>query len=310
MKIIIGCALGACALALPATSGAAGPTIGGCPVFPAQTQWNLRVDRLPRLAASSRIIRGIGASDPIHPDFGSGRWHGGKIGFPFNVAGAGAPLRPIVFDDFRFSDAGPYPLPASTEIEAVPGRNTDRHAIVVDTSACKLYEIYHAQPGLAGLAWHGGSGAVWDLRSNKLRPEGWTSADAAGLPMFPMLVRYDEVRAGAINHALRIAVPHTRGGWIYPARHASSQLTDPSLPQMGQRLRLKKSINENSFPPQARVIVRALKRYGAYVADEGAPWHLSGAPDENWSMDQVFSIQRKLRGGDFEVVDTTRLPRP
>src|SRR5947209_16086477 len=245
-----------------ARKAGAGPSIGPCPVFPASAQWNLPVNKLPLLRNSSRIVRAIGANAPIHPDFGAGRYDGGKIGIPYTVAGASAALRPVIFDDARYSDPGPYPLPGGTAIEAVPGRNTDRHALIVDTAHCKLYELYHASPTAAGLAWRAGSGAVWDLRTGKLRPNGWTSADAAGLPIFPLLVRYDEVSAGAINHALRIAVPTTRKGWIYPARHDSSALTNPNLPQMGQRLRLKASVNENSFPPQARVIVRAMKRYG------------------------------------------------
>jgi hypothetical protein len=292
----------------PASAPAATPAIGKCPLFPA-AQWNLRVDKLPRLPHSDRMIRAIGRSAPIHPDFGSGRWKGGRIGIPFTTVGPGQRHVPVSFDDFRYSDPGPYPLPATTPIEAVPGRNTDRHAIVVDQHHCRLYELYNARRLPGALAWRAGSGATWDLRSNNLRPDGWTSADAAGLPMFPLLVRYDEVAAGAIDHALRIAVPKTRKGWIFPARHDSSDLTNPSLPRMGQRLRLKSSVDENRFPSQARAVVRALKRYGAIVADQGAPWHLTGAPDDRWKMDQVFSIENKLRGGDFEVVDTARLPR-
>jgi hypothetical protein len=293
--------------AVPGAS-AAPPTIGKCPVFPAKTQWNLRVDRLPRLPGSTRIVRAIGAKAPIHPDFGSGRWRGGKIGIPFNTVGAGQRHVPVAFDDFKFSDPGPYPLPQPVDVES-PVRNPDRHAIVVDRDRCRLYELYNARPQAGGLAWRAGSGATWDLRSGALRPDGWTSADAAGLPMFPLLVRYDEVAAGAIDHALRIAVPKTRKGWVFPARHDSSRLTDPDLPMMGQRLRLKRSVDEMRFPPQARVVVRALKRYGAIVADQGAPWHLTGAPDDRWKMDQVFSIESRLRGRDFEVVDTRRLPR-
>ncbi|MEA2492362.1 MAG: hypothetical protein QOJ29_273 [Thermoleophilaceae bacterium] len=286
-----------------------GPTIGRCPVFPTNMQWNMPVDKLPVLSGSSQMIGAIGGGDPIHPDFGSGRWKGGKIGIPFTVASTAVAKRPVVFSDARYSDPGPYPLPASTEIEAVPGRNTDRHALVVDTAACKLYELYQAEPDAGGASWRAGSGAVWDLRSLQLRPDGWTSADAAGLPIFPLLVRYDEVKAGAINHALRIAVPKTRKGWIYPARHDSSDSTDSNLPMMGQRMRLKKSIDESSFGPQARVIVRALKRYGVIVADQGAPWHLPGAPDDRWEISQFFALENKLHGNDFEVVDTTNLPR-
>jgi hypothetical protein len=292
---------------MPAGLSEAGPPmLGGCPVFPAQTQWNMRVDRLPRLRSSTRIIRRIGATLPIHPDFGSGLWNGGRIGIPFTtVPGSQAPA-PVLFDDAAYSDRGPYPIPRDAPVEDRP----DKHVIVVDRDNCKLYELYLGRPLVAGLAWRAGSGATWDLQSNALRPDGWTSADAAGLPIFPLLVRFDEVQAGQINHALRIAVPQTRKGWIYPARHDSSQLTDPNLPMMGQRFRLKRSVKESQFPPQARVVVRALKLYGAIVADQGAPWHLTGAPDDRWIMSQVFTIENKLRGRDFEAVDTTRLRRP
>jgi hypothetical protein len=308
MSFSVAAAALALAVLAPASAPAATPTIGQCAVFPG-AQWNQRVDTLPRASNSGRMIKAIGSSAPIHPDFGSGRYHGGRIGMPYTTVGRGQRTVPVSFDDFRYSDAGPYPLPADTAIEAVPGRNTDRHAIVVDQHNCKLYEMYQARRLPGGLAWRATQGSTWDLRSNNLRPNGWTSADAAGLPIFPLLVRHQEVAAGAIDHALRIAVPRARKGWIFPARHDSSNLTDPNLPMLGQRLRLKRSVDENRFPPQARVIVRALKRYGAIVADEGAPWHLTGAPDDGWKMDQVFSIERNLRGSDLEAVDTSRLPR-
>ena len=252
------------------------------------------------------MINRIGRTLPLHPDFGSGRWRGGLIGIPYtSTAGFQTPA-PIAFSDAAYSDPGPYPIPAGAPIEDRP----DRHVITVDTRNCRLYEVYGGSLRAAGGSWRGGSGATWDLRSDRLRPNGWTSADAAGLPIFAGLVRHDEVEQGEIRHALRIAVPRTRRAWVYPARHASSQLHDPALPAMGQRLRLMSGVKSSRFSPQARVVVRALKRYGALVADHGSPEiHLSGAPSEEWRMSQVHELSR-LRARDFEVVDTRSLPRP
>jgi hypothetical protein len=299
----------------PASADAGGrhkarPSVAGCPVFPLSNMWNKRVDRMPVARGSDRIIRSLGGAN-LHPDFGSGRWRGGLIGFPFTTVGADQPLVPISFGDHRHSDPGPYPLPADAPIEATVGRNSDRHVIVVDRHRCELYELYQGELRAGGARWHATAGATWNLRSNALRPDGWTSADAAGLPIFPGLVRFEEVRKGAIRHALRIAVPRTRRAWRHPARHASSNTHDPSLPAMGERLRLKSSVDPHRFPRQARVVVRALKRYGVLVADNGAPLHLSGAPHDGWDMSQVYSLTG-LRASDFEVVDTgaplTRAP--
>jgi len=292
--------------AVPAAGAAPVPRVGNCPIFTPDNQWNKRVDRLPTLRGSSKVIRRIGPGLPLHPDFGSGRWQGGLIGMPFTIVGRAQRSAPITFRDSEYSDPGPYPIRATAAIEDRP----DRHVISVDAHNCRLYEVYEGSPQLGGLRWRGGSGATWELRSDRLRPDGWTSADAAGLPIFPGLVRHDEVAKGEIAHALRIAVPMTRRAWIYPARHASSNLRDPTLPAMGQRLRLKASVNPNRFPHQARVVVRALKRYGALVADQGSPQiHLTGAPSEEWDVPQVFALSR-LRTRDFEVVDTRSLPRP
>ena len=294
--------------AVPAPSEAATPVprIGNCPVFTPDNQWNQRVDRLPALRGSTKMIKRIGPSLPLHPDFGSGRWQGGLIGMPFTTVGRLQAPAPVTFSDAEYSDPGPYPIPTTAAVEDRP----DRHVITVDTHNCRLFEVYNGSRQGSGRAWRGGSGATWDLGSDRLRPNGWTSADAAGLPIFPGLVRHDEVEDGAIRHALRIAVPMTRRAWIYPARHASSDLRDPTLPAMGQRLRLRSRVNPNDFPPQARVVVRALKRYGALVADQGPPQiHLTGAPSPGWDMSQVFDLSR-LRTRDFEVVDTRSLPRP
>jgi hypothetical protein len=192
-------------------------------------------------------------------------------------------------------------------IEGGANASGDRHAILVDKSTCRLYELYDLRR--KGHGWKAGSGAVWNLRSNHLRPAGWTSADAAGLPIFPGLARWDEVARGQIDHALRFTAPETRRAYVYPARHYASSSSDPSLPPMGLRVRLKTSVNISSFPLQARVVLRALQRYGMILADNGSPWYVSGAPDKHWSNDQLHSLGR-LTGADFEVVDTSSLPEP
>jgi hypothetical protein len=286
---------------------AAAATLGGCPVFPPDNPWNQRVDRLPVLANSGAIVRSIGARDTMHADFGSGLWDGGPIGIPF-VTVAGSQRRvPVSFDYADESDRGPYPIPARVPIEGGPNADGDRHVIVVDRKRCRLYELYGAYP--RGSRWTAGSGAIWNLRSNRLRPRGWTSADAAGLPILPGLARYEEVRRGRIDHALRFTADRTRRAFIYPARHFASDLTDPSLPAMGQRLRLRRGCAISRFPRQARIVLKALKRYGMILADNGSPWYLSGAPDSRWSNNQLHTLGR-VPGSAFEVVDTAGLPRP
>jgi hypothetical protein len=206
------------------------------------------------------------------------------------------------------SDKGPYPIPRNVPIEGGHQSDGDRHAIVIDRSRCRLYELYALHP-TAGGGWRAGSGAIWSLLSNHLRPKTWTSADAAGLPIFPGLAGYSEVRRGAIHHALRFTVPRTRRAFIYPARHYASNDTDPNLPAMGQRFRLKASFDISGFPKQSRIVLQALKRYGMIVADNGAPWYISGAPNRGWNNDDLHSLGR-LTGRDFEAVDTSSLPRP
>lgn len=189
-------------------------------------------------------------------------------------------------------------------IEGGPNSTGDRHAIVVDRQACRLYELYALYPD--GNGWTAGSGAIWDLHSNQLRPEGWTSADAAGLPILPGLARFDEVDRGVIDHALRFTVQRTRRAYVYPARHFASTLTDPNLPPMGLRFRLKASFDTSSYPPQSRIILDALKRFGMMVADNGSNWYITGAPDESWDNDDLHELAR-VKGSDFEVVDTSSL---
>jgi hypothetical protein len=288
---------------------AAAATVAGCPVFPPSNPWNQRVDRLPVQRNSDAIVRSIGLQDTMHADFGSGLWDGGPIGIPFVTVGGGQPKLPVSFDYSDESDRGPYPIPSRAPIEGGRNADGDRHVIVVDRKRCRLYELYAAYPHGGGQSWTAGSGAIWNLRSNRLRPRGWTSADAAGLPILPGLARYDEVKRGRIDHALRFTADRTRRAFIYPARHFASNLTDPNLPAMGQRLRLRRGFDVSRFPRQARIVLRALKRYGMILADNGSSWYVSGAPDPRWSNDQLHTLHR-VPGSAFEVVDTSKLPHP
>jgi hypothetical protein len=294
------------ALALPAAPAQSAPRIGGCPVFPANNPWNQRVDRLPVHRNSDAIVRSIGLDETMHADFGSGLWEGGPIGIPFVTVARAQARVPVSFDYAEESDRGPYPIPPGAPIEGGRTADGDRHVIVVDRSRCRLYELFGAYPRDGGARWTAGSGAIWNLRSNRLRPRGWTSADAAGLPILPGLARYEEVKRGRIEHALRFTAQRTRRAFVYPARHFASDLTDPDLPAMGQRLRLRRDYAIARFPRQARVVLRALKRYGMILADNGSPWYVSGAPHPGWSNDQLHTL-RRVPGSAFEVV---RFPRP
>ena len=285
------------------------PRAPHCPIFPRTNQWNRRVDRLPVHLHSSEIVSSIGLSAHLHADFGSGRYQGAPIGIPYNVVSRRQRRVGVSFTYADESDGHRYPIPRHVRIEGGRHSHGDRHVLVVNRSSCRLYELYAAYPVDGGRRWRAGSGAIWNLRANRLRPRGWTSADAAGLPILPGLARYDEARHGAIRHALRITVPRTRRAYIYPARHFASDETDPRLPAMGQRLRLKRSFDVSRFPRQARIVLRALKRYGAIVADNGAPWYVTGAPSRGWSNDALHTLQR-VPGSAFQVVDTRYLPRP
>jgi hypothetical protein len=244
----------------------------------------------------------------MHADFGSGKYNGGPIGIPYTTVGHGQRRVHVKFDYADESDKGPYPIPKTVHIEGGAQADGDRHAILIDKSACKLYELYDLH-GSASAGWTAGSGAIWSLASNHLRPASWTSADAAGLPIFPGLARYDEVARGVINHALRFTVDRTRNQYVYPARHDASSSSDPSLPPMGLRVRLKASVDISGFPKQARIVLQALKTYGMIVADNGSNWYISGAPNPGWSNDQLHTLGR-ITGSDFEVVDTSSLPKP
>ncbi|MBI5869451.1 MAG: hypothetical protein HZB44_00605 [Actinobacteria bacterium] len=281
------------------------PSETGCPAFPEDNIWNTRVDGLPLDANSDLYVQTIGTDENFHADFGSGLWDGGPIGIPFIEVDGSQPLVPISFEYADESDPGPYPIPPDAPIEGGSGGSGDRHILLIDTDDCHLYEIYHAFPQPDG-SWQAGSGAVFDLRSNALRPDGWTSADAAGLPIYPGLVKYEEVASGEIRHAIRFTAPQTRQEYIWPARHYASYLTDIEYPPMGQRFRLKADYDITPFSSEVQVILTAMKRYGIILADNGAPWYITGAPDERWDNDNLHELHL-LRGSDFEAVDESDL---
>ncbi len=283
---------------------ARGTSIHGCPFFPSDNVWNADVSRLPVSSRSGAYIASIGASGSLHPDFGAGSWDGSTIGMPVDYVGRGQPGVRVTFDYADESDRVGYPIPPGAHVEGGANAGGDRHVIVVDTGTCKLYELFDAHR--QGSSWHAGSGAVYDLRSNRLRPAGWTSADAAGLPIAAGLVRRDEVRAGRITHALRMTVPRSAARYVWPARHSASSDTSTSLPPMGLRLRLKAGVSVSGFPRDDQVILRALKTYGAIVADNGSAWYIGGTHDAGWNNDALNALGR-IKGSDFEAVDTTSL---
>jgi hypothetical protein len=275
----------------------------GCPVFPRDNAWNQRVDRLPVDPSSAQLVRSIGPGAAMHADFGSGLWEGGPIGIPYVTVSKRQRKVPVTFDYADESDKGPYPIPANVPIEGGRSSSGDRHVIVVDRDRCRAYELYAAYPVAGGTRWRAGSGAIWNLRSNRLRPKNWTSADAAGLPILPGLARYEEVKRGQIDHALRFTASRTRRAYVYPATHYASSSTDPALPPMGLRVRLKASYDISGFPRQSRIVLQALKRYGMILADNGSPWYVSGAPARGWNNDDLHQLG-KVHGDAFEVVRT------
>jgi hypothetical protein len=268
--------------------------LAGCPLFPADFTTNQRIDHLPVAADADAIVRSIGLDDHVHADFGSGRWEGRPIGIPYTVVGRRTKRSRVSFDYADESDRVRYPIPRGVRIEG----GSDRHALLVDRDRCRLYELYALRRENG--RWHAGSGATWNLRRPKLRPRGWTSADAAGLPILPLLAR-----PGRIDHALRVTVSQTRRAFVWPARHFASDDDDPSLPRMGERLRLKASVDISGLPRQARRVARAMQTYGLIVADNGSDWSVTGAPDRRWDNDQLHALDG-LSGRDFEVVGTGR----
>jgi hypothetical protein len=287
------------------TSIASSPVISGCPVFPANNVWNTPITNLPVDPNSANYITGIGADTGLHPDFGSGTWDGFPIGIPYTTVPSNQPKVPVTFDINSESDPGPYPIPPNAPVEGDPASG-DRHVLVIQQGACKLYETWDSLKNPDN-SWNAGSGAIFDLTSNALRPAGWTSADAAGLPIFPGLFRYDEVASGAINHALRFTINNTRTSYIWPARHQAGASSNPNYPPMGQRFRLKANFDISGYPPDLKVILTALKTYGMFVADNGSNWYLSGAPDERWDNDTLVGWLSKVKGSNFEAVDESSL---
>jgi hypothetical protein len=291
------------------------PDLGGCPVFPDppaglaasapslpnQAAWNQDVSRAPVARGSAATIAYIGAhgGDRLHPDFGSPR----AYGFPYSVVGAGQRRLPVHKTAYgEESDRGPFPVPRGAPVEGGGRSDGDRHVLVVDRARCVLYELYRAffKRGVAP-HWNADSGARWNLRSTALRPDSWTSADAAGLPIFPGLVRYEEVAAGRLDHAIRVTFESTRDAWVHPASHCAGDTSSPNAPAMGTRLRLKRSYPLGGFGGGARVIAEALKRYGMIVADNGSNWFFGGSSDRRWD-DENLSQLKRIPGDAFEVV--------
>ena len=293
-----------CIVALPLAVTAA-PQIGTCPVLPADNVWNAPVDTLPRHPASDTFVATLGATRGVHPDFGT-VYEGAPIGIPYVTVPGNQPRVRVTFEYDDESDPGPYPIPPNAPIEGGASSGGDRHVLVVDRDNCILYELFSAYPQPDG-SWQAGSGAVYDLRSNALRPAGWTSADAAGLPILPGLVRYEEVVAGEIAHALRFTAPQTQSTYVWPARHEASSLTGSQYPPMGLRLRLKASFDLSGFSPPVQVILRALKKYGMILADNGSAWFVSGVPDSRWNDDMLVGELARVKGSDFEAVDAGSL---
>ena len=287
-----------------ALQGGSLPEAPGCPLMPADSYWYSRADQLPVHPRSGDYVAAIGLEEELHPDFGASV-EDGPIGIPYAVVGGDQTPVDVSFTYADESDPGPYPIPPDAPIEGGTDSDGDRHVLLVDGDACLLYELFNAFPDGDG-SWSADAGARFDLRSNALRPDTWTSADAAGLPILPGLVRFDEVAAGAIEHVIRITVPTSDESYVWPARHEAGAAEDPSLPPMGLRLRLRADADLSALGPQARVVAEALQTYGAIVADNGQPWFISGVPDARWDDDDLHSLG-ELLGSSWEAVDATSL---
>lgn len=280
-----------------------GADLNGFRPFPSDNAWNTDISASPVDPNSTNIIAFIGATAPLHPDFGAGLYLGNTIGIPYQVEDAMQPKVPIKIVAYKSeSDPGPMPIPPNALVEGYPDPGDgDRHVLVLDKDGCWLYELDRGFPK-NGL-WKADSAAIWDMTIDEQRPYTWTSADAAGLPIFPGLVRYDEVADGAINHAIRVTVPVTRQAFTPPASHWASSVTDPNAPPMGLRMRLKASFDISGFPPNDQVILTALQKYGVIVADNGSALFISGTPDDNWNNEELDQL-KTLTASDFEVVVT------
>ncbi len=286
-------------------ANSAPPNLAGCQILPTNNVWNAPIDTLPVHASSSAWVNTIGANTKLHPDWGITET---DFGIPFTTVPGTQPKVPMVFDVADESDPGPYPFPPNAPIEGGAGSSGDRHVLVIETANCILYEAGNAYPQNNGASWIGFSGAKWDLKSNALRTPGWTSTDAAGLPVFPGLARWEEVAAGEINHALRFTVPATRRGiYQWPATHWATNLADNlNNPMMGSRFRLKASFDISSFDARTQVVLRAMKKYGMIVADNGSAWYISGTSNVNWPS-VVIDQLKGISGGNFEAVDVSSM---
>jgi hypothetical protein len=285
--------------------------LAGCPLYPANNILNTPVDTLPVHPRSAAWVANVssggdGASRTFHMDFGAGLWEGGPIGIPYVVVNGSQPKVPVSFTWADESDAGPYPVPPNAPVEGGTNGTGDRHVLVLDNTNCILYELFYAWPQNGGASWTADAGAKFDLRSNALRPAGWTSADAAGLAVLPSLVLYDEVASGAIRHAIRFTASRTQRAYLWPARHYASTVTDLNVAPMGARFRMKASVDLNRFTGEARIIAQAMKTYGIILADNGSPWYVTGAPDERWNNSTLRQLH-SLTGNDFEAVDASSL---
>lgn len=276
-----------------------------CTIFPKDNVWHASVAGLPVNRHSATYVRSIGSSKPLHPDFGSGLIDGAPFGMAVTAVSRSAAPVHISFGYASESDRGPYRIPSNARIENGSRSTGDRHVIVWDQASCTAYELWNATRHASG-SWTAGSGAIFNLRSDKLRPAGWTSADAAGLPILAGLVRYHEVAGGRIDHAIRMTVPRTDRSFIWPARHYAAPSRNLLLPPMGLRFRLRKSVDISKMPRQARIIAQALRTYGAIVADNGSSWFISGTQDPRWDNDQLNAL-KKLKGSDFVAVDESAL---
>ena len=299
--LVVLAALAAAAAAAVPPVDAAPPPSSSCPVFPADNAWHADVSQLPVHPSSGAWLTSMGGPDRrLHPDFGPAGPGEQPYGIPYVVVGGGQPKVGVSFDYADESDPGPYPLAADTPIEV----GSDQHALMIDRDSCVLYELFAVSYSPSGAT--AGSGAIWDLRSNALRPDTWTSADAAGLPIFPGLVRRDEVAAGLIDHAIRMTASRTDRSYLWPARHQAGAARDPSLPPMGARFRLKGSFDISRFRPDTQVVLRAMQRYGVIVADNGSNWYFTGTSEQGWDtamLDQLKSVP----AGQFEAVDASSL---
>ncbi len=292
--------------ALGCESSVCGEIAVNCPLFPPDNIWNTPVDSLPVDARSDAYVASIGPDTGVHPDFGSGLYEGSPLGIPFVRVPADQPMIEVAFEVAEESDPGPYPIPLDVPVEGGSCGTGDRHVVVVQEDTCLLYELYNAVQQADG-SWQAFSGARFDLTSNELRAADWTSADAAGMAILPGLIRYEEIEAGVIPHALRFTASTTQEAYVWPARHQAGASTDADVPPMGQRFRLKAGVDVSTFSPVNQIILQALKTYGMFLADNGSDWFLSGVPDDRWDNDDLHALQELIHGSDFEAVDSSSL---